>query len=322
MAIPMLTRSISLPPCWSGWRKPSNPSSPICRHASHGNSPLLSHSRERGASSLPAKARSVRTSSSCSEEKAKSIRSPLPLHHRVAAAHAERLACDEARRVRREEDDGARYVFGTTDPPERVRLRDPCPHLRRAERAIHLGGPHAEPTDFLVSVRHRHPGAHDVEANAVAAYFTRQTLRELDHGRLAGSVDALAELFHAPRVLPQAHNGARLPPDHAVQRGARAIDHAPEIDLDLLLPLVAGLFDEEPVVGPADVVDEHVDPAMARFHCADHGLDTLPLGDVRPDDGRGGSAAMLGLGHHLSTLALVDFSDCEVHALFCKGECD
>src|SRR5262249_15171224 len=181
---------------------------------------------------------------------------------------------------------------------------------------------HAEPTDFLVSVRHRHPGAHHVEANAVASYFTRQTLGERDHTRLTGAVDALAELAHAPGVRPQAHDGARLPPDHAVQRGARAIDHAPEIDLDLLLPLVAGFFDEEPVVGPADVVDEHVDPAVARFHCADHGLDTLPLGDVRSDDGRGGGAAMLGLGHHLSTLALVDFRDGEVHAFLCKSECD
>src|SRR5262249_60019578 len=118
----VLTGRLSLPRCWPGWRKPSTPSSPTGRHAIHGNSPLLSHSRERGASSLPAKARSVRTSSSCSEEKAKSIRSPLPLHHRVAAAHAERLACDEARRVRREEDDGACHVLRTADPPEPVGL--------------------------------------------------------------------------------------------------------------------------------------------------------------------------------------------------------
>src|SRR5262245_59062294 len=200
MAIPMLTRSISLPPYRTGWRKPSNPSSPICRHAAHGNSPLLSHARERGASSLLAKARSVRISSSCSEEKAKSIRSPLPLHHRVAAAHAERLACDEARRVRREEHNGACHVFRAADPPERVRLRDPCPHLRRAERAVHLGCPHAETTDLLLSVRHRHPGTHDIEANAVPSYFPRQALRECDHARLAGAVHAFAELAHAPCV--------------------------------------------------------------------------------------------------------------------------
>jgi hypothetical protein len=61
------------PPYAAGVRRPSNPSSPMCRQASHGNSPLRSHSRERGASSLRAKARSVRVRSSCSGVKSRCI---------------------------------------------------------------------------------------------------------------------------------------------------------------------------------------------------------------------------------------------------------
>src|SRR5262249_54413490 len=151
---------------------------------------------------------------------------------------------------------------------------------------------------------HRHPRAHNVQANAVPSYFPRQALGERDHACLARAVDAFTELAHAPGVRPEAHDGARLPRDHAVQCRPRAVDHAPEIDLDLLLPLVAGLFDEKPVVRPADVVHEHVDTAITRFHRADHGLDTVPLGDVRSDDNGGGSAATLGLGRDLCALAL------------------
>jgi len=64
IARPIVTKSDSIPPCSAGTRNPKTPSSPMRRQTSHGNSPLLSHARERGASSRVANARSVRASSS------------------------------------------------------------------------------------------------------------------------------------------------------------------------------------------------------------------------------------------------------------------
>src|SRR5262245_3517161 len=70
--MPVVTRSASLPPSTAGARSPSRPSSPIWRQASQGNSPLRSHTAERGASSLRTNTRRLRASSSCSGVKEKS----------------------------------------------------------------------------------------------------------------------------------------------------------------------------------------------------------------------------------------------------------
>src|SRR5713226_7281709 len=187
-------------------------------------------------------------------------------HHRVSAAHRQRLARDEAGGVGSEEDRSLGDILGLADTAERVGLGDARLHLGGAERAIALGGPHAEPSDVLVGVRDGHARAHHVEPYAVASDLARHALAERDDTGLAGGIDALAKLSHAPGVGSQAHDGAGLPGDHAVQDGTGAVDHSPEVELDLLLPLRALLLHEEAIMGPAHVVHEHVYPAPPAFY--------------------------------------------------------
>src|SRR4029453_15487660 len=113
---------------------------------------------------------------------------------------------------------------------------------------------------------------------------------------LAGAIDALAELAHAPGVRAHAHDRARLARDHAVQHRARAVDHAPQVELDLALPLRSLLLDEEAVVRPADVVHEDVHAAGAALALAHHRLHRLPAGHVGRHEGGGGGAGALGPG--------------------------
>src|SRR5438876_10940015 len=190
-------------------------------------------------------------------------------HHRVAAAHGQGLARDEAGGIGGQEDRSLGDILGLADAAERVSLGDARLHLGSAERAIALGGPHAEPSDVLVGVRDGHARAHHVEPYAVPSDLARHALAERDDTGLAGGVHALAKLSHASGVGSQAHDGPGLPGDHAVEDSAGAVDHAPEVELDLLLPLRALLLYEEAVMGPAHVVHEHVHLASPAFHALD-----------------------------------------------------
>src|SRR5437867_6221060 len=113
IAMPVVKRSASWPPYSTGARRPSRPSSPICRHALDGNSPLLSQCCERTASSFRAKPRSVRISSSCSAVNAKStkvFRSAATEAHELAgvlqAVQAQRRLLEPVHALRRQNSRG------------------------------------------------------------------------------------------------------------------------------------------------------------------------------------------------------------------------
>src|SRR5262249_60308048 len=112
---------------------------------------------------------------------------------------------------------------------------------------VSLPRPEPGPADLLVARGHRHARAHHVEAHAEFPHFARDRLGERDHPGLARAVHALAELAHAAGVRAHADDGARLARDHAVEHGAGAVDHAPEVDLDLLLPFLTRLLHAQPL---------------------------------------------------------------------------
>src|SRR4029453_13651961 len=114
---------------------------------------------------------------------------------------------------------------------------------------------------------------------------------------------------HAPGVRAHAHDRARLAHDHAVQHRACAVDHAPQVELDLALPLRPLLLDTEAIGGPADVVDEDVHAAGPALDLAHHRLHRLPAGHVGRHESSGGGAERPGLGRDLRALPLVDLPD-------------
>src|SRR5262249_41644956 len=127
-------------------------------------------------------------------------------------------------------------------------------------------------------------------------------------------------ISHTPGVRAHAHDGPALARHHAVEHRPRAVDHAPEIELDLLFPLRALLLDEEPVEGPAHVVDEHVHSPPARLDLAHgplHGIPLRHVGGHPPDRGRSRPPS---LGGRLLALARVDFRDGDVGPLAGEGE--
>src|SRR5262245_46788039 len=180
-------------------------------------------------------------------------RGPLRSYHCVPPADGQRLASDEAGGgVGGQEEHGAHDVLGARHPAQRVGLGDAGAHLIGHPRPVLLGIPHAERSDLLVVGGHRHARAYHVEADTGLPGLARDRLAERDDAGLAGTVHALAELADPSRVGAEAHDGAALSRDHPVEHRARAVDHAPQVELDLLVPFLAGLLDEERVARPAD----------------------------------------------------------------------
>src|SRR5690606_16386054 len=132
--------------------------------------------------------------------------------------------------------------------------------------------------------------------------------------RLAGRIYAFLELAHARRVGSHRDDGAGLAGDHVVKHRTRTVDHAPEVDLDLLLPLLAILVDEKPFDGPADIVDEDVYRAEFLLRPLDHGGDGVDVRDVGPLRDATLRADLQRLPGHFLGLFLVDVGDDDVGA--------
>ena len=90
-----------------------------------------------------------------------------------------------------------------------------------------------------------------------------------------------------------------------------AVDGPPEVDLDLFLPLLAGLLQEKAVDGPAYVVDQDVDRSEAVYGLLHHsgdagrvrnvgGYDHHPAACAHPGDFRRHDLSLAGgeLGDH------------------------
>src|SRR5262249_35540207 len=88
----------------------------------------------------------------------------------------------------------------------------------------------------------------------------------------------------------------------------------------LLAPLLPRFLDEEPVLGPADVVHKDVHASVPRLDGADHALDALPLRHIGADDGRRGGTALLRFHRDLLSLSLVDLRDRQVHTVARGGQ--
>ena len=62
-----------------------------------------------------------------------------------------------------------------------------------------------------------------------------------------------------------------------------AVYGAPEVDLDLPLPLLSGFFHEQPVYGPTHIIHQHVNRPELGNGRRHHGGDVLMIGDVGGD---------------------------------------
>ena len=104
---------------------------------------------------------------------------------------------------------------------------------------------------------------HGVDADAVAAVFHRHHLGQRQDAAFAGGVRQPVEA--ARRLRAEIHDRAGALLHHDRQHGEaapqRRIQRALELQLHLLLGVEVERLDPD---GAADVVDQHVDPAIAR----------------------------------------------------------
>src|SRR5207302_6552329 len=112
--------------------------------------------------------------------------------------------------------------------------------------AVHLGqlsGPYG-PGSSGFALRWHHARAHNVEGDAVLAHLAGDRLRCGDDGRLGARVHGFAKLTDPAGVGCDGDDAAAPSLGHGLQHGARAVEKPPEVDVDLMLPLIARLLEE------------------------------------------------------------------------------
>ena len=123
-------------------------------------------------------------------------------------------------------------------------------------------------------------GRHRVDGDALAPHLARERAREAEQAGLGGGVVRLARVAALGDDGRDVHDAAPAGLEHVVERAARAVEGAVQVDVDDVLPLVGRHADREAVLAHAGVVDEDEHGSEALAHLLEGGHDLLAVGDV------------------------------------------
>src|SRR5258706_6438062 len=193
------------------------------------------------------------------------LRDGPSLHHVHAAIYVDVGAGDVARFIGCEESHYRRDFLGTRQPSHRNRGNDLLADLG-ADRLHHVG--------LDVAGRHR------VDRHALAHHFLRERLGEARHARLGRRIVGLAELAFDRVHRRDVDDAAPAALHHAVDHLPRDVEHAIQIGVDDLHPVLLGHALEDGDARDAGVVDEDVDRPDHRAHVVEHFRARVEVGDV------------------------------------------
>ena len=146
---------------------------------------------------------------------------------------------------------------------------------------------------------------HRVHVDAVASMLLCDRLGETEHRRLGAGVHRQPCLAGTTGLRHDVDDPAPATLAHAGQHGMTAVQHAPDVEREDLLPVVglrlekrrrhAALF--APLDRDASVVDQNVDRSERGHRAGDRAVDLRLVGDVGRRGVRGAAGA-LDLRHH------------------------